>query len=102
MTPHPVPSLPCHNSPLAPLSDSPSWTNTLLALGLPACMQASIQVSISTQRQTRSQSATLGSGRTTGVRASGRRTQPSIRRTRSQWELVDSDEDILPSIVVRK
>ncbi|KAH8665499.1 hypothetical protein BGZ61DRAFT_366161 [Ilyonectria robusta] len=64
--------------------------------------QASIQVSISTQRQTRSQSATLGSGRTTGVRASGRRTQPSIRRTRSQWELVDSDEDILPSIVVRK
>ncbi|EMT69820.1 hypothetical protein FOC4_g10000386, partial [Fusarium odoratissimum] len=26
---------------------------------------------------------------------------PSIRRARSQWELVDSDEDILPSIVVR-
>jgi len=26
---------------------------------------------------------------------------PSIRRARSQWELVDSDENILPSIVVR-
>ncbi|KAH7471692.1 hypothetical protein FOMA001_g13476 [Fusarium oxysporum f. sp. matthiolae] len=65
--------------------------------------QANSEVSsISTQCQTRSQSATLGSGRTTGVRASGRRTQPSIRRTRSQWELVDSDENILPSIVVRE
>jgi hypothetical protein len=65
--------------------------------------QANSEVSsISTQCQTRSQSATLGSGRTTGVRASGRRTQPSIRRTRSQWELVDSDENILPSIIVRE
>ncbi|KAJ0126630.1 Uncharacterized protein HZ326_30262, partial [Fusarium oxysporum f. sp. albedinis] len=65
--------------------------------------QANSEVSsISTQCQTQSHSATLGSGRTTGVRASGRRTQPSIRRTRSQWELVDSDENILPSIVVRE
>jgi hypothetical protein len=64
--------------------------------------QASSQVGNSTQRQTRSQLATVGSGRTTGVRASGRRTQPSIRRARSQWELDNSDEDILPSIVVRE
>ncbi|KAL6405570.1 hypothetical protein AUP68_11330 [Ilyonectria robusta] len=80
--------------------------STLAKLALEASQlsntQASSQVSTSTQRQTRSQLATLGSGRTTGVRASGRRTQPSIRRTRSQWELVNSDEDILPSIVVRE
>jgi len=29
----------------------------------------------------------LGCGNTTGIRASGRRTQPSVRRRRSQWEL---------------
>lgn len=29
----------------------------------------------------------LGGGNTTGIRASGRRTQPSVRRRRSQWEL---------------
>ncbi|RKK18956.1 hypothetical protein BFJ67_g17679, partial [Fusarium oxysporum f. sp. cepae] len=36
----------------------------------------------------------LGSGKTTGIRASGRRTQPSIRRRRSQWEL-SSDKTML-------
>ena len=65
-------------------------------------IQASAQASLPTQRQIRSQSATLGSGKTTGVRASGRRMQPNIRRTRSQWELVNSDEEALPCIIVRK
>ncbi|RKK50816.1 hypothetical protein BFJ69_g18011 [Fusarium oxysporum] len=64
-------------------------------------IQASSQASTSSQRQTRSRSAVLGGGRTTGVRASGRKTQPSIRRRRSQWDLLDSDEEVLPSIVVR-
>jgi hypothetical protein len=36
---------------------------------------------------TRSRSARLGAGNTTGVRASGRRVQPSVRRRRSKWEL---------------
>lgn len=52
------------------------------------------------QRQARSRPAVLGHGRATGVRESGRRTQPSIRRTRSQWELISSDDDALPEIVV--
>lgn len=34
----------------------------------------------------------LGPGNTTGIRASGRRTQPSIRRKRSQWELPIGEE----------
>jgi hypothetical protein len=38
--------------------------------------------------------ASLGSGRTTGVRASGRRTQPSVRRRRSQWELLGDEETL--------
>ncbi|KAI8411262.1 hypothetical protein FOFC_07856 [Fusarium oxysporum] len=63
--------------------------------------QVSSQASTSSQRQTRSRSAVLGCERTTGVRASGRKMQPSIRRRRSQWELLDSDEEVLPSIVVR-
>jgi hypothetical protein len=81
--------------------------STLTRFALEASQQSNTQAnsevsSISTQCQTRSHSATLGSGRTTGVRASGRRTQPSIRRARTQWELVDGDEDILSSIVVRE
>lgn len=70
---------------------------------LQAGQQASSEVELSSQRQTSGQSSTLGAGRTTGARASGRRTQPSIRRRRSQWELVDSDSDgvVLPSIVVK-
>nr|CEG03583.1 unnamed protein product [Fusarium acuminatum CS5907] len=78
---------------------------TLARLPLESSQQVSSQVSsqarTSSQRQTRSRSAVLGGGRTTGVRTSGRKTQPSIRRRRSQWELLDSDEEVLPSIVVR-
>lgn len=75
-----------------------------LALGVSqqANDQAISQASASSQRQTRSRSAALGAGRTTGVRASGRKTQPNIRRRRSQWELLNSDEEALPSIVVRE
>ena len=59
-----------------------------------------IPASSSLHQQMQSQSAALGHGKTTGVRATGRRTQPSIRRTRSQWELLSSDDDVLPEIVV--
>jgi MULE transposase domain/FAR1 DNA-binding domain len=65
-------------------------------------LEASQQASPSSQPQICSQSAVLGSGRTTGVRASGRRTQPSIRRRRSQWEMVQSDEEALSCITVKK
>jgi hypothetical protein len=76
--------------------------STVTRLALEASQQASSQVRTSSQRRTGSRSAALGAGRTTGVRASGRKTQPSIRRRRSQWELLDSDEEVLPSIVVRE
>ena len=76
--------------------------STLARLELVLSQPANSQVSTSTQRQTRSQSTVLGAGRTTGDRASGRRAQPIIRRRRCQWELYSSDEDVLPSIVVRK
>ncbi|KEY71447.1 hypothetical protein S7711_10113 [Stachybotrys chartarum IBT 7711] len=40
---------------------------------------------------------TLGSSRTTGTIMSGQRIQPSIRRQRSQWELlVDSNKELIP------
>ncbi|KAH9237038.1 hypothetical protein K456DRAFT_1493190 [Colletotrichum gloeosporioides 23] len=51
----------------------------------------SSQVGLS-QRQTRSQGV-LRTGQTTGVRMSGRQLQASIRRRRSQWELLGSDEE---------
>jgi hypothetical protein len=76
--------------------------STLARLALEESQQASSRVSPSSRPQTRNQSATLGSGRTTGIRASGRRTQPSIRRRRSQWEMVESDEKVLSCITVRK
>jgi hypothetical protein len=44
--------------------------------------------------QARSRQIPLGSGKTTGVRASGRRIQPNLRRQRSRWEL-SSDEEIM-------
>lgn len=43
---------------------------------------------------------TLGPGNTTGIRACGQRTQPSIRRQASQWEL-SGIEEIMPSIQIR-
>ena len=74
------------------------------AVSLQASSQATREAHHPCQRRTRSQSSVLGSGRTTGVRASGRRTQASIRRRRSEWELLNSDSDgeVLPSIVVRQ
>jgi hypothetical protein len=44
-------------------------------------------------RGSRTRTDVLGSGRTTGVRATGQRTQPSVRRRRSQWELLISSDD---------
>ncbi|KPA39292.1 mule transposase protein [Fusarium langsethiae] len=81
--------------------------STLTRLTQEASQQASSQASSkasgaatpSSQVVTRSQSANLGVGRTTGLRASGRRTQPSVRRQRSQWELIGSDEDTIRVIV---
>ncbi|EXL52776.1 hypothetical protein FOCG_08539 [Fusarium oxysporum f. sp. radicis-lycopersici 26381] len=58
--------------------------STLARVELDASQHASSQASSSNQCQKRSQSGTLGAGRTTGGRASGRKTQPSIRRRRSQ------------------
>ncbi|KAK4067510.1 hypothetical protein Purlil1_13843 [Purpureocillium lilacinum] len=63
---------------------------------------AGSHASISSQRQTRSQSAVLGTGKTTGVRASGQRTQPNIRRRRSQWEMLGSGEEVHPCIIVEQ
>ncbi|KAJ3455672.1 hypothetical protein MRS44_017154 [Fusarium solani] len=76
--------------------------STLARLALEESQRAGSRAGPSSQPQTRSQSATLGNGRTTGIRASGRRTQPSIRRRRSQWEMVKSDEEVLSCITVRK
>uniref|UniRef100_A0A1Y1M8A0 Uncharacterized protein n=1 Tax=Photinus pyralis TaxID=7054 RepID=A0A1Y1M8A0_PHOPY len=51
---------------------------------------------VRTQKSPPNKAMTLGSGKTTGVRASGRKTQPSIRRRRSQWELSSDEETMLP------
>ncbi|EWZ28467.1 hypothetical protein FOZG_17860 [Fusarium oxysporum Fo47] len=72
--------------------------STLARLEVDASQQASSQASTLHRYQARRRSAVLREGRTTGVRASGRKTQPSIRRQRSQWELRNGDEEILPSI----
>ncbi|KAF6814995.1 mutator-like element [Colletotrichum plurivorum] len=53
--------------------------------------QSSSQPSLS-QRQTRSQGV-LGTGKTTGSRMSGRQLQASVRRRRSQRELLGSDTE---------
>ncbi|EXU95515.1 hypothetical protein X797_011427 [Metarhizium robertsii] len=58
-----------------------------------AITQTSSQTSMFAHQQTSRPSTVLRSGKTTGVRCSGRRTQPNIRRTRSQWELAKSDEE---------
>ena len=73
--------------------------STAARMEVEASQQASSQFRLSRQRPTHSQSGILGAGKTTGVRASGRRTQPSIRRRRSQWESHESD-GILSSIEV--
>ncbi|KAL0944177.1 uncharacterized protein CTRU02_202064 [Colletotrichum truncatum] len=56
---------------------------------------ASSQAPTSSQRQTRSQVTTLSTSRSTGLRSNGRRLQASIRRTRSQWELLSSSDESL-------
>ena len=76
--------------------------STLVKLVLEASQQTSNQASLSSQLQTRSQSAALKSGRVTGIHANGWRTQPSIRGRRGQWEMVDSDEKILSYITFRE
>ncbi|KAG6979587.1 PKS-NRPS hybrid synthetase [Fusarium oxysporum f. sp. conglutinans] len=72
--------------------------STLARLEVDASQQASSQASTLHRHQAHRRSAVFREGRTTGVRASGRKTQPSIRRQRSQWELRNGDEEILPSI----
>uniref|UniRef100_A0A1Y1MR18 Zinc knuckle domain-containing protein n=1 Tax=Photinus pyralis TaxID=7054 RepID=A0A1Y1MR18_PHOPY len=47
-------------------------------------------------RPSKARTLPLGSGKTTGARASGRRTQPSVRRRRSQWEASSDGETMLP------
>jgi hypothetical protein len=49
------------------------------------------ELSLRTHSGTRGRNTRLGAGNTTGVRASGRRVQPSVRRRRSQWELSEDD-----------
>jgi hypothetical protein len=46
------------------------------------------QETIATQGTTMGETIYVGAGNTTGVRASGQRIQASVRRTRSQWELL--------------
>jgi hypothetical protein len=53
------------------------------------------------QQQMSRVSTVLRSGKTTGVRCSGRRTQPNIRRKRSQWELAKHVEKDAGCIVVK-
>ncbi|OAQ59514.1 Zn(2)-C6 fungal-type DNA-binding domain-containingprotein [Purpureocillium lilacinum] len=81
-----------------------STTGARHAASQQASSQATREANPPCQRQTRSQSSVLGTGRTTGVRASGCRTQANIRRPKSKWELLNSDSygDVLPSIVVRQ
>ena len=60
------------------------------------------QIDIFTQQQTGRRSTVLRSGKTTGVRYSGRRTQRNIRRARSQWEIAQSDEEHASCIIVKQ
>jgi hypothetical protein len=67
-----------------------------------AIEQTNSQSSTSARQRTGRLSKVLRSGKTTGVRYSGRRTQPSIRRTRSQWELAKGDDADAGCIIVRQ
>ncbi|KFG84092.1 hypothetical protein MANI_015087 [Metarhizium anisopliae] len=64
--------------------------------------QTDSQIDIFTQQQTGRRSTVLRSGKTTGVRHSGRRTQRNIRRARSQWEIAQSDEEHASCIIVKQ
>ncbi|EFY95426.1 transposase [Metarhizium robertsii ARSEF 23] len=50
----------------------------------------------SVSRKTVRRKAVLGPGKQTGVRQRGHRRQPSVRRRRSQWEIISDDEDPEP------
>jgi hypothetical protein len=67
-----------------------------------AIVQTSSQIGTSTRQRTGKLSKVLKTGKTTGVRYSGRRSQPNIRRTRSQWELAEGDNEDAGCIVVRQ
>ncbi|KAM4066718.1 reverse transcriptase (RNA-dependent DNA polymerase) [Hirsutella rhossiliensis] len=49
-------------------------------------------LSLRSQTVTGKKTAILRPGKTTGARATGRRSRPSVRRQRSQWELISDDE----------
>ena len=68
--------------------------STIARLEADANQTTNSQASSLPQRQTRSQVPILGPGKTTGIRASGRQMQPSIRRRRCEWELLSSDEGV--------
>jgi len=62
--------------------------------------RTSSQTSVSTRQQKNRLPVVLEAGKSSGMRYSGRRTQPNVRRTRSQWELAKSGEDDASCIVV--
>ena len=64
--------------------------------------QTNSQSGTSTRQHAGRLSKVLRSGKTTGVRCSGLRTQPSIRRSRSQWELAKGDGEDAGCVVVRQ
>jgi MULE transposase domain/FAR1 DNA-binding domain len=67
-----------------------------------AIAQSSSKIGTSTRRQASGLCPVLSAGKTTGVRYSGRSTQPNIRRTRSQWELAKGDQEDAGCIIVRQ
>jgi hypothetical protein len=68
--------------------------STLARLNVQAMGQREAGRSLPTPRGACSgQSTALGPGKAAGVRASGLKVQPSVRRRRSQWELVQSSDD---------
>ena len=66
--------------------------STLARLEAEVGQVTSSQATSLSQHQTRSQVPILGPGKTTGIHASGRQMQPSIRRRRSEWELLSGNE----------
>lgn len=65
-------------------------------------MQTGSQVTDIAQQQKGRFAVVLRAGKTTGVRSSGLRIQPNIRRTRSQWEIVESENEDTDCIIVRQ
>ncbi|OWT43409.1 transposase [Pochonia chlamydosporia 170] len=65
-------------------------------------IQTNSQIGTPTQERPSRLPAGLRTGKTTGVRYSGRRTQRNIRRSRSRWELAKGDAEDAGCIVVRQ